>query len=70
MKQIDIHEHVHVFKQHAFMKLKRNLVLERLLYGFCVKNRSSTSMDEVEELWKFGKNMKIKREEGIPYKVA
>ena len=52
LKQIDIHEHVHVLKQHASMKLKRIWVLERLPYGFRIKNRSSTSMDEVEELWK------------------
>ena len=37
LRQIDIHEYVHVFKQHAFMKLKRKWILERLLYGFCLE---------------------------------
>ena len=33
----DIHEYVHVIKQHAFMKLKRNWILVRLLFGFCLE---------------------------------
>ena len=59
MRQIVIHEHVHVFKQHEFMKLKRNWIIERLLYGFQIKNRSSTSMDEVKNYEKYGRILKL-----------
>ena len=59
LRQIVIHEHVHVFKQHTFMKLKINWILERLLYGFQIKNKSSTSMDEVKNYEKNGRIMKL-----------